>query len=393
MQTFSFSRLWHQAWSLILVEMDSREASWLLRPKNHLSLLETRRIAIIISRVRLIAGLFAVLTPLWIALDIWAFPREIWEGLAIARVLATLAFVAIMLRPHRSNTLFDAYRTLTLLLAVPTAFFLFTYLHMARFQLHGLAEAFSVGYAYLPFVMLAGLSIFPLTMAESVAFAAPMLLAQICAGILRLPVLDWPSWIASFWLLLLIAAVSALAGLSQLAFMIVLVREAIRDTMTGCFSRHSGEEVLELQFSISARTNTPLAVAFIDIDHFKAVNDTYGHEVGDEVIRQISGAMQSHTRDSDMLIRWGGEEFLLMLPNTSQSDACIALNRLHQSGFGQRPDGSPLTASIGVAERIASGAADWPTLVERADSRMYQAKQGGRNRIVSDDQTSSCNPS
>ena len=382
MQTFDFSRLWHQAWSLILVEMDSREAAWLLHPKDHLSLLESRRIAIVVSRVRLVAGLFSILTPLWVVLDILAFPAEIWHGLALARLGATLAFFTILLLPHRSSTLMDAYRILALLLAVPTAFFLFTYLHMAGFELDGMAAAFSIGYAYLPFVMLAGLSIFPLTILESLAFAAPMLAAQTAAGLLGLPLLDWPTWAASFWLLLLITSVSTLAGLSQLAFMIVLVRESIRDTMTGCFSRRSGEELLELQFSMSVRARTPLAVAFIDIDHFKSVNDTFGHDKGDEVIRQIAGAMSRLTRDSDMVIRWGGEEFLLLMPGTSHDQAGAALNRLRTSGFGLRPDGTPLTASIGLAERICDTSLAWPELVELADNRMYQAKQGGRDRVV-----------
>jgi diguanylate cyclase (GGDEF)-like protein len=88
----------------------------------------------------------------------------------------------------------------------------------------------------------------------------------------------------------------------------------------------------------------------------------------------------------DMLTRWGGEEFLLIMPNTTAPMACKALTRVRAQGFGTRPDGTPMTASIGVAERMRDGAEDWRQLVEFADKRMYTAKQGGRDRVVGCDE-------
>jgi diguanylate cyclase (GGDEF)-like protein len=380
----SLRDIWHHAWVSVLVEMSEQEIGWLLRARNHISLLEKRRATMIVSRVRLVAGLFALLTPLWIIVDIAAFPREVWLPLVIARLMATLAFALILLLAQRMHHMRDAYRGLALLFAVPTAFFLYSYQHMAQFDLHGIQLAFSTGYAFLPFVMLAGLSIFPLTLLENIAFISPLLLMQIIAGMMRLPVLDWPTFAASFWLMLLIAGVSVLAGLSQLAFIIVLVREAIRDTMTGCFSRQSGEELLELQFILSRRSGNPLAIAFIDLDHFKQVNDVFGHDAGDAVLTGAADAIHGRLRMGDILVRWGGEEFVLIMPNTTAPMACVALERVRTAGrgLGTRPDGSPVTASIGVAERIADAADDWHRLVEQADERMYAAKQAGRNRIM-----------
>lgn len=382
MQASFLARLWLKTWSLLLIELNAQEISWLFRPGTHISLLSTRRITMIVSRVRLIAGLFALLTPLWIIIDILTFPPEIWHGLAGGRVAVTVAFAGILIAVNRMETLNDAYRALALLLATPTAFFVYTHQHMGAFQLEGVQAAFATGYAYLPFVMLAGLSIFPLTMLEGLAFAFPMLIAQAVAAFLNLPILNWPNLAASFWLLLLITAVSLLAGLSQLAFMIVLVREAIRDGMTGCFSRTSGEELLELQFILASRSETPLALAFIDLDKFKSINDNFGHDAGDAVLVGAAAAIRSQLRTGDMLTRWGGEEFVLIMPNTSQEHACTALNRLRASGFGQRPDGTPVTASMGIAERMADNTESWRILVETADQRMYTAKQTGRDRIV-----------
>jgi diguanylate cyclase (GGDEF)-like protein len=366
----------------MLVEMSEQEIRWLLCRRQHISLLESRRTAMIVSRVRLMAALFALLTPLWIVVDIAAFPREVWLPLAMARIAATVAFSLITLLASRMNSMVDAYRVLALLFAVPTAFFLFSYQHMAQFELHGIQQAFSTGYAFLPFVMLAGLSIFPLTLVENIAFISPLLFMQLVAGIMNLQVLDWPTFAASFWLMFLIAGVSVLAGLSQLAFIIVLVREAIRDNMTGCFSRQSGEELLELQFVLASRSGNPLTVAFIDLDHFKQINDRFGHDAGDTVLITTSATIQGQLRTGDMLVRWGGEEFILIMPNATTSMACVALQRIRSAGLGKRPDGTPVTASIGIAERISDAAPDWPQLVEKADTRMYEAKQGGRDRIV-----------
>lgn len=367
----------------MLVEMSEQEIRWLLSSGQHISLLEKRRTTMIVSRVRLVAALFAILTPLWIVVDIAAFPTEVWLPLVIARVVATIAFGLITLMAIRMNTMADAYRILAMLFAVPTVFFLFSYQHMAQFDLHGIQQAFSTGYAFLPFVMLAGLSIFPLTLLENIAFISPLLIMQLTAGIMRLPVLDWPTFAASFWLMFLIAGVAVLAGLSQLAFIIVLVREAIRDNMTGCFSRQSGEELLELQFGLARRGGNPLALAFIDLDNFKQINDRYGHETGDAVLIGSTSAIQQQLRMGDMLVRWGGEEFILIMPNTTSAMACVALQRVRQAGLGKRPDGTPVTASIGIAERVADGVEDdWRQLVEKADARMYEAKQAGRDRMI-----------
>jgi len=213
----------------------------------------------------------------------------------------------------------------------------------------------------------------------------PVLGMQLIAAMLRSPTLDLPTMATAFWLLALIGGVSAMAGLSQLAFMIVLVREAIRDNMTGCYSRNSGEELLELQFTLATRNNTPLSLVFMDLDHFKQINDRFGHDAGDKVLVNTSASIRNELRTGDILARWGGEEFVLILPNSTAQQAFQALERLKASGLGFRPDGAPITASIGVAERIADGAQAWQDLVEKADARMYQAKQSGRNRIVTQD--------
>lgn len=373
---------------LMLGDVPQGELSWLLSPRYHLSLLTRRRATMIVNRVRLFAFLFAVLTPLWSIVDLVVFPFDLWLSLAVLRFLASVAFLTLLLHYRPSSNLFDAYRAMAFLFAIPTIFFIASHIVLGSHQLSGLSAAIGAGYAFLPFVLLAGLAVFPLTLIENLIIASPMLIAQAIAGILSWPTLDWPSFAAAFWLLTLIAGVSTLAGMSQLAFMIALVGQAIRDPLTGIFSRRSGEEVLELQSIIACRSAAPLSVAFIDLDHFKRVNDQFGHEAGDKVLIGATESVSANLRRGDMLSRWGGEEFLLIMPNTDLTQGELALERLRAIGFGMRPDGSPMTASIGIAERLTDQTADWKELVDKADQRMYRAKQAGRHRVISSDQVS-----
>lgn len=382
MHTHWFQKVWAQVWVRILGDMTHQELGWLAMPNKHISLLTTRRTSILATRVQVVAGLFAVLTPLWIVVDISIFPNAVWPSLVAARVLTTMAFAAVVLTAKRAVTMRKAYILLAMMFAIPTLFFLFTSQYLKQVPLEGLQAGVSSGYNFLPFVMLAGLSIFPLTMVETLVFAAPILLIQLGAYMMRWPLLDWPTAAASLWLLMLIASVSTLAGVSQLAFIIVLVREAMNDSLTGCFSRNSGEKLLEAQFVQASRSGDPLALAFVDLDFFKQINDKHGHDAGDCALIEATKSLRSHQRTSDMLVRWGGEEFVLIMPKTDSEQAQIALERICKSGIGQRPDRTPLTASIGIAERLQDNTTDWRELVEMADLRMYKAKQGGRNRIT-----------
>jgi diguanylate cyclase (GGDEF)-like protein len=310
------------------------------------------------------------------------FPASLWVTLALMRLVACGAFVSLLVNYRPNGNLFNAYSAMALLFAIPTVFYVSSYTVLNHYQLTGLSAAIGAGYAFLPFVLLAGLAVFPLTLLEGVVIASPILIAQTVAGSLRWTTLDWPSFAGAFWLLLLITGVSSLASMSQLAFMMALVRQAIRDPLTGVFSRRSAEEVLDLQFTTAQRSDSPLAVAFIDLDHFKTINDQFGHEMGDKALIDMTTMVNKNLRHGDMLARWGGEEFLLIMPDTDLAQANAALERMRRTGFGVRPDQTPLTASIGIAERSTDQLDDWKMLVDRADQRMYQAKQSGRDRIV-----------
>jgi diguanylate cyclase (GGDEF)-like protein len=382
-----FAIQWQRLAGLMPGELNEDELGWLVSPHAHLPLLARRRAILIVNRVRLFAFLFAALTPLWSIVDYFAFPFPLWRELALMRLAASVAFACLVFCYRSNGDLFNAYRAIALLFAIPTVFYVASHTLLTFYQLSGISAALGSGYAFLPFVLLAGLAIFPMTLLETVVVASPILICQGVSGYMRWAEMDWPSFAGAFWLLLLIAGVAGVAGACQLAFMIALVRQAIRDQLTGAFSRSSGVELLDLHFTNACRANSAFAVAFFDLDRFKQINDQFGHESGDRALVAMTDSVSRHMRHGDALVRWGGEEFALLMPGATLEQAGLAIERVRKEGFGTRPEGEPLTASIGIAERRADGAAQWKDLVELADQRMYRAKQGGRDRVVSWDES------
>lgn len=162
-----------------------------------------------------------------------------------------------------------------------------------------------------------------------------------------------------------------------------LRQEAIRDPLTNLFNRRFMEESLTRELQRAARLNHPMAVVMIDIDHFKIFNDTYGHSTGDEVLRRLAEIINENIRLSDIACRYGGEEFVLILPDLSATDAVTRMENLRNSvsHFSMGYNAHSLTISIGIAEFPAHGTGS-DILLLRADQALYQAKNTGRNRVV-----------
>ena len=156
------------------------------------------------------------------------------------------------------------------------------------------------------------------------------------------------------------------------------------DALTGLRNRRHVEEYLAKLTSLARRHLEPIAVLVIDIDHFKSVNDEHGHDAGDAVLREVAGRLQDSVRLEDMVGRWGGEEFLVVLPNTADRGAAELAERLRQVVAAtpcRLADGDAVQVTISVGG-AASLIDDAGRLVRSADAAMYEAKQAGRNRVV-----------
>jgi len=160
------------------------------------------------------------------------------------------------------------------------------------------------------------------------------------------------------------------------------VRQASTDSLTGLANRRSGRELLEREVRRASRYDRPLSLILFDLDRFKAVNDRYGHAAGDRVLRAVARAAARAVRDTDRVIRWGGEEFVVVCAETGQNEAGQLAERLRRRIERLRLARQRLvTASFGVA--TFSAGEDAAALSERADKALYRAKHGGRNRVVS----------
>jgi diguanylate cyclase (GGDEF)-like protein len=147
-------------------------------------------------------------------------------------------------------------------------------------------------------------------------------------------------------------------------------------------TRRAGIEMLDLQFRLATMSENSMSLLYLDLDHFKAVNDTFGHDAGDVVLKKAAQQMVASVRKGDSVIRWGGEEFIIILPTADFNEANDVVKRLMQAGLGEKPDNEPVTASIGVAEVQEDALKDWKAQVELADKRMYEAKSTGRARSI-----------
>ena len=159
---------------------------------------------------------------------------------------------------------------------------------------------------------------------------------------------------------------------------------ATRDPMTGAFNRRAFFARAAVEWARAARSGGPLAAITADIDFFKKVNDTYGHHVGDRVIKDYAHRAQQQLRMPDILARFGGEEFVILLPDTGLAEARQVAERIRKEIETRRDKAlPPYTVSIGVsiAQGKAGQAADVEALIAEADAALYRAKQGGRNRV------------
>lgn len=156
-----------------------------------------------------------------------------------------------------------------------------------------------------------------------------------------------------------------------------LNREAHSDPLTGLANRRAMTEAL----LVLEQSNTPFSVAAVDIDHFKRINDTYGHDAGDVTLQALAEVLRQCSREGDLSCRSGGEEFILLMPNTSNANAIAIAERLRVTVQDTRIDkvGS-ITISIGVASWLSEGP-PVSVVLKQADEHLYEAKQGGRNRV------------
>lgn len=187
----------------------------------------------------------------------------------------------------------------------------------------------------------------------------------------------------------IVGTCALLAGMSYAHSLLIkeagdaLRRIASTDELTGLLNRRSFSEVVEREAARSQRTGRPLTLVLGDIDFFKRINDTYGHAAGDHILQSVSNLLQGAVREYDCVARWGGEEFIILLPDTGLAAATQIAERLREMVAGSHPsfEGKliPVSMTLGIAQ--FSDEENWHAIVARADEALYRGKAAGRNRV------------
>ncbi|WP_406699983.1 diguanylate cyclase [Singulisphaera sp. Ch08] len=163
-----------------------------------------------------------------------------------------------------------------------------------------------------------------------------------------------------------------------------LAELATTDGLTGLKNRRCFNENLITACSFAVRYGYPLSLVMIDVDHFKSLNDSFGHPAGDSVLATLAGILRSETRDHDIVARYGGEEFAILLPATAAAEASLLAERLRSLTTSYPWPQRPITVSVGVAT-TGGDLATWSELLEAADRALYHSKRSGRDRITHHD--------
>ena len=176
------------------------------------------------------------------------------------------------------------------------------------------------------------------------------------------------------------------SSIQQNKEMETLKQQVIRDSMTQLYNHHHFRQLLQNELARAERYNRPLSLLFGDIDHFKAINDTFGHLAGDRIIKALATKLRMETRQSDHAARYGGEEFAVILTETTKEDAILIAERLRSEiesmDITYGGNSISITLSFGIADLTANKQADIDGLISRADKALYQAKKQGRNCCV-----------
>ncbi|MDR5897387.1 GGDEF domain-containing protein [Halomonas vilamensis] len=335
------------------------------------------------SRVMAVGFIFLLLSPLWLLIDALMLPPSVQRYTLAGRVVMMLGFAAVVWWAWRSEENIRRIRfSAGALIALPALFYA-----LVLNILPSSANQALVGYGFIPFLLVAALSVFPFTLLESllagILLQALLVFAQHVNG-------SWmtPAGLEAQWLLATLLIVALTANHFQLSLLLRLYRQATHDALTGLLNRGAMERRLAEIEREEARTGkrVPYALLMLDIDHFKRVNDTYGHSVGDKVLREFARLIALQVRAGDFVARYGGEEFVVALLGADAENAAYVAERIREAVEGATlfdHDGNPVpvTTSVGVACPETSLGSE--ATLKIADDRLYHAKESGRNRVCS----------
>ena len=330
------------------------------------------------TRVMVVSLLFLGLLPLWTLFDWFLLPAESLTLVLGARIamIGTLVSLFLMTRQRRLPLQWSRLAA-GMLLLTPALFYAWVLSILPS------GPQVLVGYAFIPYMLVAMLAIFPFTLAESAVLGIALLCLEMYA-LHAGGALFTPEGLQAVWLLAALLVIALTANYFQLNLMLRLYREATHDPLTGLFNR--GALMRAMEQVLQRPSGTPMSLLMMDLDHFKRINDQYGHAVGDDVLRHFASLLKGELRQADVIARYGGEEFVAVLIDRDPQAAIQAAERIRQQAeraLVERPglDAIRYTVSIGVATFQPGDT--FQSAATRADHHLYEAKRTSRNLVVS----------
>lgn len=314
------------------------------------------------------AALFVVV--LLVVIPVWdgAFEARMWGAPTFnMRLLVVGIAVAVILNRAVSSRLRRHFPCLPMLMLVIAICLLCVFAAEDRLATQRMFSAHS----FLLLGLVVMIAIMPLTLLEAAILSAPIMILLGVAAQASLAT----GFVALEMILAVLLPLAILSSLVQLYRTMVAAQEIAVDPLTGCFTRAFGMEMIRVTFDSSVRKNAPYTVAFIDLDDFKQINDRNGHDYGDRILAEVGANLVDRFRRSDLVVRWGGEEFLVLLPELERGQAQDVLERVMAPGLACLEAGKMQRASVGLSERVEDAISIPQNLIDLADQRMYDAKK------------------
>lgn len=332
------------------------------------------------TRVNILSVVFAIFAPLWIPIDYLLLNPEDLGVIAFYRLMLFSSMLLLLLINNaRKRNLQHALLCMTLMIAFPAIFYT-----ACLFQLTESATAL-IGYSFIPFLLVAMLSVFPLTILEASILGGGLIFTLLYNDFFAGSLFSLEGF-KDLWLISTLLVIALWANQAQLHMLLRLYRQATRDPLTGLLNRRIMlERVEELSSKLEKEPPLKVSLLMLDLDRFKRINDTHGHLTGDRVLKAFSQIMKDELRNSDILTRYGGEEFAAILPDSGIDNALKAAERIRmrcEQSWVTSKQNEPVhfTVSIGVGE-LKPGES-FNQILHRVDNSLYEAKKTGRNKVV-----------
>ncbi len=358
----------------------------LLSIRNHSNDFNGTRSEHIEARLRLIAISFGIIAPFWIPIDYLSLDSTHFYQMVGMRIAFSVSMILIALWRAESQSILISRLRMMMLMLPPGLFYVFSIQ-----LLNGVVtnESLMIGYTFFPYLMVVMLAIFPLTMIEGAIFTFFIALFAMAPHALAGNLFTMVA-LSDLWLLGMMAGICMWPGMAQLHMLMTLYRQATRDPLTRLVNRRVLMSQLNQEIERSQqKADRSLSILLMDLDRFKRVNDTYGHLTGDQVLIDFSKLLNQESPTDAIVGRYGGEEFMIVLPNTAASDAFTVAESINRAC---RERAVPLdseqhqqqtlhySVSIGAGELRDSESE--LTLIERVDEGLYQAKAAGRDCVT-----------